>query len=185
MSVFSWAILFILLNTGTTTNFFSSHLELSQCSRTWIINRLRVFFSKSLLISVLKCTWSVDLKMCNFSNCSELFQVTLESIFRDRHWRRTHQAVCWNLLFITDLGHTYCPGTLTLSSTTKAQPKPRVRHSRSLTNPVPISLQEQGSDSWTKLTALQTKCTLPCRRRWNPLQVYAIMTLRKPHLHLK
>lgn len=84
---------------------------------------LRMFFNKSHLSSVIKCTWSVDLKMCNFSNCSEFFQVTLESIFRDWQGRRTHQAVCWNLLFITDLGYRYCPGTLILSSMTQAKGK--------------------------------------------------------------
>lgn len=86
-----------------------------------------------------------------------------------------------DLLCITDLWHSRCPATFTLSSKTKAKGKTQEKLP---TGRVPISLQEWGSNPWTQLTALQTNCALYSRRWRNPLQVYASVTLRKP-LHLQ
>lgn len=138
-----------------------------------------MLFSRSLLSFLVKCTWSVDLKMFNFSNCLKPSEVTLESIFGDSQGRMAHLAGCWDLFFITDLLHV---AQLLLHEV------PQLKSDQS---------QGQASDdtcgsisvvarNWSTHTGdSPAKGTLYCRRSWDPLQIYASVILTKSCLHLK
>lgn len=163
---------------------FSSRLELPQCSSTCGISTgiaQSALQQVSVVSSLIKCTWSVDLKLFNFSNCSEPSQDTLESIFRIHRQegpsRLSAETSCVSLTC-----DSYFYIIFQDQSLTKAKHKARQKILQQAPCPS-ISLQERERNPWRQLTSLQTKCIVSCRR-WNPPPSLCQCDTGKPHLHL-
>lgn len=138
-----------------------------------------MLFSKSPLSFLVKRTWSVDLKMFNFSNCLKPSEVTLESIFGDSQGRMAHLAGCWDLLFITDLLHV---AQILLHEVPQFKPD-QSQGQASDNTCASISVVTRNWSTHTDDSP--AKGSLYCRRSWDPLQIYASVILTKSCLHLK